>query len=162
MKQKIKYILIGIIVASYFACESDSNCGDNSADFARFDIVYINEEGEEVDSSGIYDNYYTADTESDSLLVFEIANKAFLLSPSHDTLQYALIAVEIGEDSVVTRTDNIEIAYRRINRVDSPDCPIDFSFTDLHVVSHPYDSAAVVNTNLTLQNNAPNIKFYNN
>lgn len=159
MKQKIKYLLIGITIAFYFACDSDSNCGDNSADFARFNIVSINEEGEEVDSSGLYSLYFTQQTfDPDTIYLSNIERKAFDFSPAHDMLQYILIGLD--EDSVVNRADTIEIAYRKINRVDSPDCPIDYSFTNLEVVSHTFDSAAVVNTFLTLQNNAPNIKFY--
>ncbi len=159
MKQIIKYIFIIIVIATYFACDSDSNCGDNSADFARFNVVYVNEEGLEVDSSALYDLYYTPGTVvPDTLFISPIERKALDFSPAHDMLQYILLGFD--EDSLVNRSDTIEITYRKINRVDSPDCPIDYSFTDLEVVYHTFDSAAVVNTFLNLQNNAPNIKFY--
>ncbi len=156
MKQKIKFLLIGIIISSYWACQSDSNCGDNSADFVRFSIVTINEEGVEVDSSSAYNYFYSRQTVSDS--AFNLQNFAFLLSPAHDRLEY--IFEGINADSIIDRKDTIEVAYRKISRVDSPDCPVDFSFTDLEVVYQTFDSAVIVNRNLTLQNNAPNIKFY--
>ena len=156
MKQKIKFLLIAIIVTSYVACKSDSNCGNNSADFVRFSILTINEEGEEVDSSSAYNYFYSRQTVSDS--AFNLQNFAFLLSPAHDTVKY--IFEGINADSLVDRKDSIIMAYRKISRVDSPDCPVDFSYTDLEVVYHSFDSAVIVNRNLTLQNNAPNIKFY--
>jgi hypothetical protein len=157
MKQKIKLLLISIVFASYFACESDSNCGTNAADFVRFSIVTINEDGEEVASDSAYNFFFSTETVFDTVF-FDIQNLNVLLSPAHDTLQYIFVGLDV--DSLVDRIDTFSLAYRKISRVDSPDCPIDFSFTGLDIVSQTFDSTVIVNTTLTLQNNAPNIKFY--
>jgi len=151
----VKKLFFLVALGLILACEVDSNCGGTNVNYvtlSSFQLTGVNRE-EEIREV----NYDSIKTDmSDSLLISDSLSSNFRLplDPGKRSTTFYFYYDETA--------DTIVFSYDKRNRVDSPECGVDFAFTDLDTVLQTFDSLIIVNDTLRRTIDAPNIKFYIN
>ena len=160
MESIIKKSLVILLIAGIFACDVDSNCGSVNVDYITFRTVTLNANLEEQDMAVIFDSIVSPQTDSiffsqDTLNTFQLP-----LSPVENKTDFFLYYSVEDDGDIVSYGDTIRFAYEKTNRVDSPECGVDFEFIGMDTAFQTFDSLVIVNDTLKRTINAPNIKLF--
>ena len=149
---KFLITIFSLIVA--MACEQDVNCGSINVDYVTFQLVTVNEDGNEVARKVIFDSIVSPQASvtfgPDSAIA--LSSFALPLSPAERRTDYYFYY----ENTV----DSIGFSYDKISTVDSPECGIDEAFINLDTLYQTYDSLRIENDTLNRIINEANIKLY--
>lgn len=155
MRQKLKFLIVGIILAGVFSCKVDSNCETNNVNYVTFHAMNLDANGEEQPLLVKFDSILSPQAEvaiykPDSAI--GVSAFSLPLSPVENITDFYFYYEET--------VDSIRFTYEKRNSVDSPECGIDMEFVGLDTVYQSYDSMVIVNDTLRRTVNAPNIKFF--
>lgn len=152
MESIIKKSLVLLLIAGIFACDVDSNCGSVNVEYITFSTVTLDANLEERNASVVFDSIISPQT--DSIFFYQDTLSAF---------QLPLSPVENQTDFFFyygPHADTIRFTYEKSNRVDSPECGIDFAYIGMDTAFQTFDSLVIVNDTLKRTINAPNIKLF--
>jgi len=152
MESIIKKSIVLLLLISVFACDVDSNCGNINVDYVTFSAVTIDANREEENIAIFFDSIVSPQTDSVFFLNDTIGNFQLPLSPVENQTDFHFYYGPF--------VDSIRFTYEKRNRVDSPECGIDFEYVGMDTAYQTFDSLVIVNDTLKRTINASNIKLY--
>lgn len=152
MESFLKKSLVVLVLSAIFACEVDSNCGSINVDYVTFKAVTLDANLKEKDVSVIFDSIVSPQTDSVFFLIDTLHTFQLPLSPKENQTDFFFYYGPY--------VDSIRFTYEKRNRVDAPECGIDYEYIGLDTAYQTFDSLIVVNDTLKRTINAPNIKLF--
>lgn len=156
MESIIKKSIVLILLITIIACEVDSNCGannvDNNVNYVTFRTLTLNANLEEQNVGVVFDSIKSPQANEFFFLADTLSSFQLPLSPAEDQTEFYFY--------YGSRADTIHFNYTRRNRVDSPECGFEISYTGLDTAFQTFDSLIIVNDTLKRTVNAPNIKLF--
>ncbi|WKK77226.1 DUF6452 family protein [Marivirga salinae] len=162
MESIIKKSLVILLIAGIFACDVDSNCGSINVDYVTFGTVTLNANLEEAPKNVSFDSIISPQTDSIFRYKDSISISSFRLplSPVENQTDFFFYYSINNANDTVKYGDTIRFTYEKLNRVDSPECGVDFEFVGMDTAYQTFDSLVIVNDTLKRTINAPNIKLF--